>query len=61
MVEGSLLSNSGILADYPWSRHAGQVVVDVGGGMGGFLSHLLEAQPNITGVLFDRCVAPKSC
>ncbi|GAB4824074.1 hypothetical protein N2152v2_011120 [Parachlorella kessleri] len=53
MVEASRLSNPGLLQFYPWQRHAGQTVVDVGGGLGGFLSQLLTTQGNLSGVLFD--------
>jgi hypothetical protein len=60
MIEGSVVSIYGLVHDYPWQRHSGQVVVDVGGGLGGFLSQLLATQPNCTGVLFDRCVSETS-
>lgn len=54
MVEASALSNPGLLLDYPWARHANATVVDVGGGLGGFLVQLLHQQPHAAGVLFDR-------
>jgi hypothetical protein len=43
-----------IVANYEFPT--GSTVVDVGGGQGGLLRAVLEANPEVTGVLFDRDV-----
>ncbi|TAJ83572.1 methyltransferase [bacterium] len=43
--------NTAVLSSYPFSRF--DKVVDVGGGDGGLLIAILEANPRVNGVLFD--------
>lgn len=45
------LEIAGILGSYDFSRHSS--VVDVGGAYGALLDAVLEAQPHMTGTLFD--------
>jgi hypothetical protein len=51
MARQSELQNGAILASYDFSVH--RKVVDVGGGQGATLAAILEANPHLTGVLFD--------
>src|SRR5438105_2095719 len=51
MAKQSELQNGAILASYDFSAH--RKVVDVGGGQGATLAAILEANPHVTGVLFD--------
>jgi O-methyltransferase/methyltransferase family protein len=52
MSELSSLSTSSIVKSYDFSSF--RRVVDIGGGEGVLLQHLLEAYPTMQGVLFDR-------
>jgi SAM-dependent methyltransferase len=51
MAKQSELQNGAVLASYDFSTH--RKVVDVGGGPGATLAAILEANPQVTGVLFD--------
>jgi hypothetical protein len=51
MAKQSELQNGAVLASYDFSVH--HKVVDVGGGQGATLAAILEANPHLTGVLFD--------
>jgi hypothetical protein len=51
MARQSELQNGAVLASYDFSIH--RKVVDVGGGQGATLAAILEANPHLTGVLFD--------
>jgi len=51
MARQSELPNGAVLASYDFSIH--RKVVDVGGGQGATLAAILEANPHLTGVLFD--------
>jgi O-methyltransferase domain len=44
--------NTAVAAAYPFEQ--ANVVVDVGGGRGGFMAAILKAYPTIRGVLFDQ-------
>ncbi len=41
-----------IAGSYPFSRY--KKIIDVGGGQGALISHILERHPNVQGVLFDH-------
>ena len=56
MLAVSATHNPALLADLDWERYAGKTIVDVGGGVGGFLAPLLETFPSLRGVLYDRQV-----
>jgi len=45
------INNTAVLSSYPLSRF--EKIVDVGGGDGGLLIEILEANPSVRGVLFD--------
>ena len=45
------INNTAVLSSYPLSRF--EKIVDVGGGDGGLLIEILEANPSVKGVLFD--------
>jgi hypothetical protein len=51
IFKGSLAMADAILEAYDFS--ASRTLVDVGGGYGGFLTAVLEANPHLKGVLFD--------
>jgi hypothetical protein len=51
MARQSAQQNEAVLASYDFSGH--RKVVDVGGGQGVTLAAILEANPNVAGVLFD--------
>ena len=51
MAKQSHFQNGAVLASYDFSTH--RKVVDVGGGQGATLAGILEANPQVTGVLFD--------
>src|SRR5438552_14104954 len=51
MAKQSALQNGAVLASYDFAAH--HRVVDVGGGQGATLAAILQANPQITGVLFD--------
>src|SRR5205814_51337 len=52
MIEFANLTKNPILDSYDFSSF--NKLVDVGGGYGNFLIHLLKANPNLRGVLFER-------
>lgn len=54
MVSVSNFSDKALVEDYPFKDLHGFTVVDIGGGVGGFLSSILDANPSLNGVLFDR-------
>ncbi|KAG0250993.1 hypothetical protein DFQ27_009103 [Actinomortierella ambigua] len=49
MASLSIHHNDYISADYPWDRHEGQRLCDVGGADGNFFKHLLAKHPLIAG------------
>ncbi|KAF9147969.1 hypothetical protein DFQ26_002721, partial [Actinomortierella ambigua] len=49
MASLSIHHNDYISADYPWDRHEGQQLCDVGGADGNFFKHLLAKHPLIAG------------
>jgi hypothetical protein len=51
MAKQSELQNGAVLGSYDFAAH--HRVVDVGGGQGATLTAILEANPSVTGVLFD--------
>ena len=51
MAKQSELQNGAVLASYDFSVH--HKVVDVGGGQGATLASIVQAYPQVTGVLFD--------
>ncbi|GAB4824076.1 hypothetical protein N2152v2_011122 [Parachlorella kessleri] len=54
MLSVSAMHNAALLADLDWEHYASKTIVDVGGGVGGFLAPLLETYPSLRGVLYDR-------
>jgi hypothetical protein len=52
MTAGTLRANDHLLAAYDFGRFA--TVIDVGGGRGAFLRAMLDANPEMRGVLFDQ-------
>jgi hypothetical protein len=52
MALQSAPENATVAAAYPFDQ--AQVVVDVGGGRGGFMAALLQAYPRLRGILFDQ-------
>ncbi|ETS77618.1 hypothetical protein PFICI_09680 [Pestalotiopsis fici W106-1] len=53
---GALAQMPGLVADYPWDEVAGggsNLVMDIGGGGGGFLAGLLRNYPTMRGGIFD--------
>ena len=52
MTAMTRIANAPILAAYDFSRF--ERIVDVGGGHGGFLAAILQANPKARGVLFDQ-------
>ncbi|PVH97233.1 S-adenosyl-L-methionine-dependent methyltransferase [Periconia macrospinosa] len=50
---GAAAQAPGILADYPWSDLAGETIIDIGGGGGGFMAMLLRAHQSFKGGIFD--------
>ncbi|CAG8716618.1 15814_t:CDS:2 [Dentiscutata erythropus] len=53
MVEQDNISGKGLYQDYDWSQYCNAKFVDVAGGIGGFLSHLLTCYPTMKGVLYE--------
>jgi hypothetical protein len=52
MAKQSAPENTGVAATYPFEQS--RVVVDVGGGRGGFLATVLKTYPTVRGLLFDQ-------
>jgi SAM-dependent methyltransferase len=52
MTQEILWTTAAVLRAYDFSRF--KRIVDVGGGLGLFLSHVLRATPNLEGILFDQ-------
>ncbi|KAI1653941.1 S-adenosyl-L-methionine-dependent methyltransferase [Daldinia decipiens] len=50
---GASAQMPGILEDYPWYEVAEALVMDVGGGGGGFIAGLLRKYPTMQGGIFD--------
>lgn len=50
---GAAAQMPGILKDYPWHEIADGLLIDVGGGGGGFLASLLRAFPTMRGGIYD--------
>ena len=51
MVSSSNMLNAAIVDAYDWKQFG--VLVDVGGGVGSTLAAILDATPNLNGILFD--------
>eukprot|EP00887_Chlorella_sp_A99_P002357 scaffold10.g2357.t1 len=53
MAAHTKLVMGSVAQDYPWARHAGGRVIDVGGGTGTALAAVLRAHPSLHGIVFD--------
>lgn len=52
MHEVNQFGGAAVALNYPWSNF--DCVVDVAGGVGGFLADILRNNPRLNGVLFDQ-------
>jgi hypothetical protein len=52
MHEVNQFGGTAVAVNYPWSKF--DCVVDVAGGVGGFLADILGRHPQLRGVLFDQ-------
>eukprot|EP00698_Gefionella_okellyi_P022071 TRINITY_DN7266_c0_g1_i1.p1 TRINITY_DN7266_c0_g1~~TRINITY_DN7266_c0_g1_i1.p1 ORF type:complete len:411 (+),score=85.65 TRINITY_DN7266_c0_g1_i1:77-1309(+) len=55
MVQTSHTLLAGFVKDYDWTKHnrPGAVLADIGGGRGGVINMVLNAMPNVSGIVFD--------
>lgn len=63
--DGAMVANTrriatSLVSTFPWKQYPDAHIVDVGGGMGQLLAHLLKAFPTYTGVVFDLPVTTES-
>ncbi|KAK9692937.1 hypothetical protein K7432_014135, partial [Basidiobolus ranarum] len=54
MISQDSLVTCGLLEDYDWDRHNGQMIVDIGSGVGAFSYKLHKRYPELNGILLDR-------